>query len=153
MIHSFKTLNGKKIDDIIAFIKEYKKEHKDINIFIGCDSQSNSKKTIYGVTIVLYTKGKGGLVLCKRDIQSKEYNLQVRLLTEVSKAIEIAEFIKENGITNIDFIDIDINPYKKYKSNTVFSQAVGMVEGMGYKVRYKHNGAVANRAANTLVRQ
>lgn len=153
MIHAFKTLSGLKIDNIVDFIKIYILEHKDISLFIGCDSQSNSIKTIYGVTIVLYTKGHGGLVLCKKDVQPKEYNIQVRLLTEVSKAIEIAEFIKENGIKNIDYIDIDINPYKKFKSNTVFNQAVGMVEGMGYKVRYKHSGAVANRAANTLVRQ
>jgi predicted RNase H-related nuclease YkuK (DUF458 family) len=81
-----------------------------------------------------------------------EHNTPSRLLGEVWKSLEMAEFLKENGLPKPTWIDIDLNPDPKYKSNTVLRQAVGMVEGMGYKVRYKHVGALMTYAANHLVR-
>jgi len=65
---------------------------------------------------------------------------------------KIAEWLKENGLPKATWIDIDLNPDPKYKSNSVLRQAVGLVEGMGYKVRYKHLGALTTYAANHLVR-
>jgi predicted RNase H-related nuclease YkuK (DUF458 family) len=52
----------------------------------------------------------------------------------------------------IEVIDIDLNPDPKYKSNEVFRQAVGLVEGMGYEVRYKTLGPIATYAADHLVK-
>jgi len=40
----------------------------------------------------------------------------------------------------------------KFSSAQTHRQAVGLVEGMGYKVRYKHLGALTTYAANHLVR-
>jgi len=73
-------------------------------------------------------------------------------LNEVWKSVEIAEYLKENGLPKVKWIDIDINPDPKYKSNSVLRQAVGLVEGMGYNVRYKQLGAIMTYAANHLVR-
>jgi predicted RNase H-related nuclease YkuK (DUF458 family) len=81
-----------------------------------------------------------------------EYNTPTRLLNEVWKSIELSEWLKENGLPKVKWIDIDLNPDPKYKSNTVFRQAVGLVEGMGYQVRYKHMGALTTYSANYLVR-
>jgi len=81
-----------------------------------------------------------------------ERNTQSRLLTEVWKSIEVAEYLKENNLPKPKYIDIDLNPDPKYKSNQVLRQAVGLVEGMGYKVRYKQLGAMMTYAANHLVR-
>ena len=47
---------------------------------------------------------------------------------------------------------MDLNPDPKYKSNEVFRQAVGMVEGMGYNVRYKTLGPIATYCADHLVK-
>ena len=73
-------------------------------------------------------------------------------MNEVWKSVEIAEYLKENGLPKVKWIDIDINPDPKYKSNSVLRQAVGLVEGMGYNVRYKQLGAIMTYAANHLVR-
>jgi len=153
MTKQFRTLYGKQIPDLITYIKEYISTRENIEILIGSDSQCyGNEKTIYGVVVALYTPGKGAHVLCSREIGPMEYNTPSRLLSEVWKSIEMAEFLKENGIQKPKFIDIDLNPDPKYKSNSVLRQAVGLVEGMGYKVRYKHLGALSIYAANHLVR-
>lgn len=148
----FKTLTGKPIDNVIDYIKEYLSTHDNIEILIGSDSQRNGRKIIYGVVIVLYNVGHGGHVLCTKEIVDIEPALPVKLITEVWKSVEIAEFLKENGIPSIKYIDIDLNPNPRYKSNSTLRTAIGMVEGLGYKVRYKHNGALATSAADYLVR-
>jgi predicted RNase H-related nuclease YkuK (DUF458 family) len=149
----FKTLYGTPITDVVDYIREYISTRQDVEILIGSDSQCYSnRKTVYGIVVALYTKGKGAHVLCTRETVPMEHNTQSRLLSEVWKSIEIAEFLKENGLPKPTWIDIDLNPDPKYKSNSVLRQAVGMVEGMGYKVRYKQLGALMTYAANHLVR-
>jgi predicted RNase H-related nuclease YkuK (DUF458 family) len=152
-MRTFNTLYGEKINDVTEYIKNYISNRENVEILIGADSQcySNSK-TIYGIVIALYTKGRGAHVICTREVVPMEWNTSVRLLNEVWKSIEIAELIKNSGLPKPKWIDIDLNSDPKYKSNTVLRQAVGLVEGMGYKVRYKQLGALATYAANHLVR-
>lgn len=149
----FTTLHGVKIDNLIHYIREYISNRSNVEILVGSDSQSyRSTKTVYGVVIALYTPGKGAHVLCSRETFPIEKNTAVRLMTEVWKSIEIAEYLRENGLPKPNWIDIDLNPDPKFKSNSVLRQAVGLVEGMGYQVRYKHLGAMTTYAANHLVR-
>jgi predicted RNase H-related nuclease YkuK (DUF458 family) len=58
-------------------------------------------------------------------------------MTEVWKSIEIAEYLRENGLPKPKWIDIDLNPDPKYKSNSVLRSAVGMIESLGITPRYK----------------
>jgi len=153
-MRKFRTLYGKEIPDIVEYIREYLSTRNDVEILIGSDSQSyGHKKTIYGVVIALYTKGKGAHVLCSRETVPMERVLSTRLMNEVWKSLEVAEYLKENGLPKAKWIDIDLNPDPKYKSNKTLRDAVGLVEGMGYKVRYKHFGALMTYAANHLVRE
>ncbi len=152
---NFRTLYGTPIPDAIKYISDYleNKDMNEIEILIGSDSQSfSNSKTIYGVVVALYTKGKGAHVLCTKEVTGFEKNLSVRLLNEVWKAIEVAESLRNNGLPKATWIDIDLNPDPRFKSNKTLREAVGMVEGMGYKVRYKHNGAMITYGANHLVR-
>lgn len=150
---NFRTLYGTPITDVIGYMKNYLDGKEDVEILIGSDSQSfGMNKTVYGVVIALYTKGKGAHVLCTKETTPFEKNTANRLMTEVWKAIEVAEFLRNNDLPRATWIDIDLNPDPRYKSNSVLRQAVGLVEGMGYKVRYKHNGALITYTANHLVR-
>lgn len=152
-MNNFKTLHGIPVNEVIDYIKDYLKDREGVEILIGSDSQSyNSSKTVYGVVIALYTKGKGAHVLCTKDTTPLEKDTSNRLMTEVWKAVEVAEFLRENGIPKASWIDIDLNPDPQFKSNKVLRQAVGLVEGMGYRVRYKQNGAMITYCANHLVR-
>jgi predicted RNase H-related nuclease YkuK (DUF458 family) len=82
----------------------------------------------------------------------KEFVRSKRLLTEVWNAIETAELMRENNLPKPVWIDIDLNPDQRFKSNEVFRQAVGMVEGMGYKVRYKTMDPMITYAADYLIK-
>lgn len=149
----FMTLHGVKIGNLVEYIKDYVSTNENVEILVGSDSQSyGNTKTVYGVVVALYTPGKGAHVLCSRESVPMERNTPARLLTEVWKSIEVAEYMKDNGLPKPKYIDIDLNPDPKYKSNQVLRQAVGLVEGMGYQVRYKHLGAMMTYAANHLVR-
>lgn len=153
MNKKFKTLYGNPINDLISYIKDYLKNKNDVEILVGCDSQCyRNTKTVYGIVIALYTKGRGAHVLCTRESTPLEKNTSIRLLNEVWKSIEVAEHLKNNGLPKPSWIDLDLNPDPKYKSNSVLRQAVGLVTGMGYKVRYKQLGALVQYAANHLVR-
>jgi predicted RNase H-related nuclease YkuK (DUF458 family) len=152
-MREFKTLYGNPIDDLVEYIKNYISTRSNVDILIGCDSQCyRNTKTVYGIVIALYTPGKGAHVLCTKESVPIEKTTSVRLLNEVWKSIEIAEFLRNNGLPKPSWIDIDLNPDPKYKSNSVLRQAVGLVTGMGYKVRYKQLGAMIQYAANHLVR-
>ena len=152
-MRQFMTLHGVQIEDLVEYIKDYVSTRKDVEILVGSDSQCyRNTKTVYGAVIALYTPGKGAHVLCSRESVAMERNTAVRLMTEVWKSIEIAEYLRENGLPKPKWIDIDLNPDPRYKSNSVLRQAVGLVEGMGYSVRYKHLGAMTTYAANHLVR-
>ena len=146
-----KLYSGEKVD-VIEYVKEYMEAHNDVEILIGCDSQNFGNKTIYAIVVALYHKGKGAHVLFNKWTTQREHVRSVRLLQEVWYAIEVAEKFREADIPKVKWIDIDINPDPRYKSNEVFRQAVGMVEGMGYSVRYKSLGPIATYAADHLVK-
>ncbi len=153
MIDKFRTLYGKQIPNVIEHINNSLKENTNIELLIGSDSQSYENRiTKYGIVIALYTKGKGAHVICMRETVPIEHNMQTRLMNEVWKSVEVAEFLKLHNLPKPKFIDIDLNPDPKYKSNIILRQAIGLVEGMGYNVRIKGGGASIQYAANHLVR-
>ena len=151
-VMTYKKLYSGQQVDLIDYVKEYMSLHNDVEILIGCDSQNFSDKTIYAIVVALYHKGKGAHVLYNKWKTQREPTRSVRLLNEVWYAVEVAEMMKNSGIPKVKWIDIDINPDPKYKSNEVFRQAVGLVEGMGYEVRYKSLGPIATYAADHLVK-
>lgn len=148
----FKRMHSSLEVDIVEYIKAYLLEFPDIEIKIGCDSQNYADKTIYATVVALYKKGKGAHLLYKKWKTPREYTRSTRLLTEVWNAIETAELMRQHQLPKPIWIDIDLNPDQRYKSNEVFRQAVGMVEGMGYKVRYKTMDPMITYAADYLIK-
>lgn len=148
----FKTLHeGKKVE-LISYVKQYVADHPDIEILIGCDSQNRKRESIYAVVIGLYTPGKGAHVLYSRFATTRERENTVRLLNEVWHSIETAEVLKNELGIKATWIDIDLNPDPKYRSNQALTSAVGIVTGMGYKVRHKGNSPIMTYAADHLVK-
>lgn len=148
----FKTLTNRQKIDLVNYVETYLNTNPNVEILVGCDSQGYWDKTIYATVVALYKPGNGAHVLYRREVLPVERVRQVRLMNEVWKSIEVAELLKNSGLPQVKYIDIDINPDKRFKSNEVLRAAVGLVEGMGYKVRYKTLGAMATFAADTLVK-
>jgi predicted RNase H-related nuclease YkuK (DUF458 family) len=149
---AFKRMNSHAEVDLIDYLNNYLSDHPDTEIMIGCDSQNYAEHTIYAIVVAMYKKGKGAHLLYRRWKTEKEFTRSNRLLTEVWNAIETAEMMRSAGLPKPVWIDIDLNPDQRFKSNEVFRQAVGMVEGMGYKVRYKTMGPMITYAADYLIK-
>lgn len=135
----YKILSTKKEVNVISYIREYLKQYPDVEILIGTDSQNRKKNTVFATCVVLYRPKKGGHVLYQKTEVPRLKDIYVRLMDEVWRSIEISELIKNELGKIVKWIDIDINNDKRYKSNTVLSAAVGLVESYSYNVRYKHH--------------
>ena len=148
----FKTLRDKKSIDLVDYVRSYLIEHPEVEILIGCDSQNHSDTTVYATVVALYFPRNGAHLLFCKEVTPVERTRQVRLMNEVWKSVDIAEQLRLAGLPRAKYIDVDLNPDKKYKSNDVLRSAVGLVEGMGYEVRYKTLGPIATYAADHLVK-
>ena len=148
----FKTLVRNETVDLLSYIKDYSSSRSNMEVLIGCDSQNRQKDTIYAIVIGLYTPTKGAHVLYSRFITPREKDNVTRLLNEVWFSVEVAEKLKQELGLVATWIDIDLNPDPKYKSNSALSSAVGIVTGMGYKVRHKGNSPIMTYAADHLVK-
>jgi hypothetical protein len=150
----FKKFTGEKLTNVADYVKNYIAEHKptDIEIMIGTDSQNKGRSTTYSTVVALYTPGHGAHCIFKRWKTPKERIRQTRLLKEVEESLNVANELVEAGCPKPKYIDIDINPNPKYKSNEVYTTAKGWVESMGYEVRFKTLAPVVTAAADWLVR-
>jgi predicted RNase H-related nuclease YkuK (DUF458 family) len=145
----FKSLTNREEIDLIPYIKNFLLKNDDTNIFIGSDSQ-NGKATTYAIVIVLHNTRKGGHVLYAKNIVPRIQDRFNRLWNEVEYSLQVANHLVNNGIQKPKFIDIDLNPDPKYKSNQVLRAALGYVESMGYTPRCKPNAVVASYVADAI---
>jgi predicted RNase H-related nuclease YkuK (DUF458 family) len=148
----FKTLFNKEKINLIQYIAEYKETHPNVEILVGCDSQNRKKETFYAIVIGLYNPGKGAHVLYSKFEVPREKDNVTRLINEVWFSVEVAEQIRLATDIRAKFIDIDLNPDPRYKSNAALTSAVGIVTGMGYAVRHKGHSPMMTYAADNLVK-
>jgi uncharacterized protein len=152
MERKFKTLVANKPIELIQYVRDYIEQYPEVEILVGCDSQNRKRETIYAIVIGLYKPGRGAHVLYSRFITPRERENINRLLNEVWFSVETAEKIKNEVGLAAKWIDIDLNPDPKYKSNAALASAVGVVTGMGYNVRHKGNSPIMTYAADHLVK-
>lgn len=149
----FKKIDGTVVD-LEDYVRNYLASHPDNNIelLIGCDSQNSRKDTAYAVVVAMYTPGHGGHIIFRKWRTLKEPVRATRLLNEAWFSVETAEILRKAGLPKPKWIDLDLNPDPKYRSNEVLRQAVGLCEGMGYEVRFKTLGPLVTSIADSIVR-
>ena len=148
----FRKFSGEKIPEIDMYINKYMSTHEDTEILVGTDSQNRGDFTIYSTVIALYEPGHGAHCLFKRWKEPRERIRNVRLMNEVWASLATAEDLVKHGVRKPKYIDIDVNPSPRFKSNEVYSSAKGMIEGMGYEVRFKTFGPLVTTLADYVVK-
>jgi len=144
--------NGEKIS-LIDYLQTWLKENEEHKLYIGCDSHNSGAHTKFAVAIVLHHPRKGGhviystLSLPKMGSKNSSYE---RLWKEVELSVETAQELMNNGIQKPDYIDIDLNPDPRYRSNDLLRAAVGLVESLGIEARYKTLSNWSIAIADTL---
>lgn len=147
----FKRLADQKVVNLLPYALEFLDKNPDHKIYVGTDSQNIGASTIYATVIVFHNSGKGGHVLFSKQVLPKITDRWTRLWKEVEFSIEAAEQFKVEGVPNVEYIDLDLNPDPKYKSNQVLRSAIGYVESMGYKARVKPNAMIASCVADNIL--
>jgi predicted RNase H-related nuclease YkuK (DUF458 family) len=152
----WKSLSTRKEVDLIQEIKNFLAEKPETKIYIGTDSQVKGKKTDFASAVVLHWKNNGGRVFYFTETKPNFYDRGSRLMEEVWMSIQVADMLKAEGFERSKTpegrlcVDLDLNPDKKYFSNTVMVQAVGWVTGLGYECRVKPDAAIASHCADML---
>jgi len=138
--------------ELLQYVNSVLEKTQHVKIYVGCDSQSFSNKTIYVTTIVFRNENRGAHVIYKRESVPRVKDLWTKLWGELQRAIDAAGYLKVEGGIEIHQIDMDYNTNPKHKSNIILKTAIGYVESMGYKYAVKPQTLIAISAANELCR-
>lgn len=154
----------------IEIIRDYvSRQDSSTKVYIGCDSvkykkydQKTQKKewfAAYTTVVVVHKSGRNGAAVFGETVFERDYDQNksrpsMRLMNEVTKAIDvfnrISDIVDEREIE----IHLDINPDEKYGSSCVVSQAVGYVRGVtGLEPKIKPESFVATHCADHFARK
>ena len=160
----FTKIDGTVIKDVAQYLRDYiESKDGEIDIMIGCDSLPKAQKyATYTTVIAIYTVGKGAHLMYQRETRVKTKDLYDRLWKEVVRSMEVAKYLKSQGILDIKKIrgldmhlHVDVNPDPgngANKSNAVFESAVGFITSMGFKCSTKPDAPAASYAADCICR-
>ena len=134
----FKLSSSEKVN-LKDYLNNWLAENPEAKIYIGCDSHNHpsGRQTIYATVIVLHRKGNGGHVLFNKSSLPLISSQFERLWKEVELSMEAVSDLESIGLLKPDFVDVDLNPDPKMKSNSLLRAAVGLIESKGLKARYK----------------
>jgi predicted RNase H-related nuclease YkuK (DUF458 family) len=147
----FKKLMDNNTIEIAEYVKQYILDHKfnNLRIYVGCDSHNKGEFTTYVTTLVIHIGDTGCHVLFNKEKVKRINDLWTRLWKEVEFSVELAMYLRENGI-NIHNIDLDLNDDEAYASNKLVAAAKGYVQSLGIKPRIKPDLLPAVHAADNL---
>lgn len=145
-------MNGVAVESLISeVIKATTKGQRVLHI--GCDSQQHELQTEFVTVVVLLNPGKGGRVLYTTEKVNRIESLRERLLTEVSKSIDIAFILNDVISEDIELcVHVDANPNFKFKSSKYLQELVGYVMGQGFTCLTKPDSWAAMNVADHIVK-
>ena len=140
-------------DEVRAVLVREKEMGHTLKVCIGTDSQVKGKETEFATVIVFVRNGKGGFMYIHNETTLQKMNIKQRMLTEVSKSIEIAYALcRLFTIYNVDMeVHADINTNPNFKSNDALKEAMGYIMGMGFVFKAKPHAFASSTCANKVV--
>ena len=142
----FKKTNGEVVN-VLEHTLNILREHPNVKIHVGTDSQSYQTTTIY-VTVIAYRyKQRGVHYIIYKQTVPKINIMYDRLFKEAEMSIETAQWLTNNININIE-IDMDYNSDENYQSSKLISATKGWGNSLGFKVNVKPEIQIATRAAD-----
>ena len=124
-----------------------------LRICIGTDSQVKGDRVEYATVVVFVREKRGGFMFINKYHLPNNLKLKERMITEVSKSIEVAyeifPVIEKYGIPLE--IHADINSDPSFKSHSAFKEAMGYILGMGYIFKAKPDAFASSICADKMV--
>lgn len=124
-----------------------------LKVCIGTDSQVRGELTEFATVIVFLREKRGGFMFINNDKTTTKLTIKERMLTEVSKSIEIAySLCKLLDEYDVDLeVHADINTNPQFKSNPALREAMGYILGMGFAFKAKPEAFASSSCANKVV--
>lgn len=151
-LKEWRSLSDRRIINPESYLSDWISKNSNYKIYIGCDSSNFGDTTTFATVIVLHRERFGGHVIYNKETKPRIISRYERLWREVELSVSAAHLLESWGLGKPDSIDIDLNPDPKYQSNTLLSSAVGMVESMGIKARWKSKSPWAISIADVICR-
>mgnify|MGYP003349276322 FL=1 len=135
-----------------AIQRETEKGYR-LKVCIGTDSQVKGKETEFATVIVFLREGQGGFMFISNEKTRQTFTIKERMLTEVSKSIEIAyQLCPLFNQYDVDMeVHADINTNPQFKSNDALREAMGYILGMGFAFKAKPEAFASTSCANKIV--
>jgi len=179
---AWQKFNGERIPNINQYVLNYVRNiDKNAKIMVGCDSNNQSRKTSYAITIVFYNENvrNGAHVVYARHSLPKIKDVVTKLWNEAVFVHEVAESLDKmlreekyfykfernyyDGSMPEKLVEIhvDLNATKSTrngrrfsnnKSNKIYTAVMGWLCGERYKVMAKPHGYCASTASDKLCR-
>lgn len=154
----WRRLNGQRIElpikDAVrqTLLREIAEGNK-MKVCIGTDSQVRGKITEFATVIVFLREKKGGFMFISNDRSTKPMSLRERMITEVSKSIEVAyalcDLLDEHDVALEVHADINTDPH--FRSNVALKEAMGYIIGMGFQFKMKPDAFASSSCADKMV--
>lgn len=155
---NWRTFNGKRIEEPIrkAVEKTIISESGNgfrLKVCIGTDSQVHGDNTEFATVIVFLREKRGGFMFIHNEQTKQKFSLKERMLTEVSKSVEIAyELCSLFEKYHIEMeVHADINSDPQFKSNEALKDAMGYILGMGFAFKAKPDAFASSCCADKMV--
>ncbi|GAB6184417.1 ribonuclease H-like YkuK family protein [Thermodesulfovibrio hydrogeniphilus] len=135
-------------EKIVEFIK--KEPEKKYSLIVGSDSFPG-EETVFVTAIIVHRKGAGGIYFYRKTRHEKMENLKLRIFTEASLSLEIAEILKkklsENGLSSLP-VEIHLDVGKNGATRTLVKEVIKMIVGSGYIAVTKPDSFGASKVAD-----
>lgn len=146
-------MQGKEVD-LIEHTLEQMRNHPELKIYIGTDSQDDGADTVYATAVLYRYENKGAHFIYFREKVPRIWDMFTRLYSEGQRTIETAELIlKEIAHAHFEALEFDYADVKKTMSTRVISALKGWVKGMGLKPSFKSGEQLATKASDQICRK
>ncbi len=133
---------------MIEFVKE--QPDKNYSLIVGSDSFPG-EETVFVTAIIIHRKGSGGRYFYRKIRYEKMDNLKLRIFTEASLSLELAETLKkmlsENGFSRLP-VEIHLDIGKNGATRTLVKEVIKMIVGSGYIAVTKPDSFGATKVAD-----
>lgn len=136
---------GRLVADVKSYVMDWMAEHPQGAIYVGADSKVWGERVKYSTVVCLWDVGRGVKELHRNEYTPKPKDSFTRLWTEVTKAVEVAELLRDLGEITVH---VDINENPKYRSYQLYDASMGLITSMGFKAAGKPSAWAASCGAH-----
>lgn len=147
----YRKLNGTPVEDLANYVKEYLKGHQGISLSVGTDSQNIGGSSVYATVVAFRRPGKGVHYVLSKKREPLIGDMITRLFKEAEDSIEVAEYLRDNGVYQPITIDVDYNEDEQFRSHKLVPMVKGWILGLGFSMNTKQHIQVASIAADHLL--